>query len=171
MCKLNYASIKKFDVANSPNVGCTLFVSGCTHNCKGCFNSEAQSFTYGNEFTKEIEDLFIEYAKNPHVIHVNILGGEPFQKDIKQMTNLLSRLVSEVAKPIWLWSGYTIEQILSIPSKAHLLTYVDVLVDGRFELDKRDLSLKFRGSSNQRVIDVKATLLNNEIIIYKRGEF
>lgn len=171
MCKLNYASIKKFDVANSPNVGCTLFVSGCTHHCKGCFNSEAQSFSYGNEFTRDVEDLFILYAKNPNIININILGGEPFQQDTKQMASFLSRLVDEVGKPIWIWSGYTFEQIMSMPERAKLLKYVDILIDGKFELDKRDITLRFRGSSNQRVIDIKETLRRGEIIIYKKGEF
>lgn len=168
---MKYASIRKFDVANSPHIGCTLFVSGCTHNCKGCFNIEAQSFTYGNEFTKEIEDLFISYAKNPNIININILGGEPFQQPTSEISNLLSRLVSEVGKPIWVWTGYTFEEIMQMPKKAELLQYIDVLIDGRFELDQRDLKLRFRGSANQRVIDVKETVKRNQIIIYKKGEF
>lgn len=168
---MNYAKIKKFDVSNSPNIGCTLFVSGCTHKCEGCFNSEAQSFSYGNEFTKEIEDLFILYANNPNVININILGGEPFQQDTNKMINLFSRLVNEVGKPIWVWTGYTFEQIMLMPDKKQLLNYIDVLIDGKFEINKKDLRLRFRGSSNQRVIDIKETLSANEIIIYKRGEF
>lgn len=162
---MNYAQIRKFDVTNGPGVRTTLFVSGCTHKCDGCFNNEQQNFNYGNEFNKETEDEFIKYTLNPQIKGVNILGGEPMQqtKD-NTLLNLLKRIKKETAKPIWLWSGYTYEQIISDPKKLELLNQVDVLIDGKFQIANRNISLKYRGSSNQRVIDVKKSLKENKII-------
>lgn len=162
---MNYAQIRKFDVTNGPYVRTTLFVSGCTHKCDGCFNNEQQNFNYGNEFTKETEDEFIKYTLNPQIKGVNILGGEPMQqtKD-NTLLNLLKRIKKETAKPIWLWSGYTYEQIISDPKKLELLNQVDVLIDGKFQIANRNISLKYRGSSNQRVIDVKKSLKENKVI-------
>lgn len=164
---MNYAEIKKFDIANAPRVSCTIFFSGCTHNCKGCFNKEVQDFKYGKPFTKDVMDYFIELAKNEQVKNICILGGEPFQQDIDMMLEFLIRLKKEVNKPIWVWSGYLFQDIIKDTDKSKLLEYIDVLVDGRFELDKRDLSLRFRGSSNQRVIDVKETLKEGNIKLLK----
>lgn len=162
---MKYAQIRKFDVTNGPGVRTTLFVSGCTHNCEGCFNKEQQSFTYGNEWTQEVENSFIEAAKNPQIVGISILGGEPMQQ-LKDdcMLSLLNRLKAEVQKPIWMWTGYTFEDLLKNPDQKRLLSYVDVLIDGRFDITKRDLMLKYRGSSNQRVIDVKESLCSNKIV-------
>lgn len=162
---MNYAQIRKFDVTNGPGVRTTLFVSGCTHKCDGCFNNEQQNFNYGNEFNKETEDEFIKYTLNPQIKGVNILGGEPMQqtKD-NTLLNLLKRIKKETAKPIWLWSGYTYEQIISDPKKLELLNQVDVLIDGKFQIANRNISLKYRGSSNQRVIDVKKSPKENKVI-------
>lgn len=161
---MNYAQIRKYDVTNGPGVRTTLFVSGCTHNCKECFNIEQQNFKYGNEWTNTVEDEFIKYCLNPNVCGVSILGGEPFQQDINIMFNLLQRICNEVQKPIWIWSGYTYEEIINDSEKSRLLSFIDVLIDGRFELDKRDLSLKYRGSENQRVIDIKKTLSTKSVV-------
>lgn len=162
---MKYAKIRKLDVTNGPGIRTTLFVSGCTHNCKDCFNKEQQDFNYGEEFTKEIEDEFIEYTKARQIKGVNILGGEPMQQ-VKDNTllNLLKRIRMETNKPIWLWSGYTLEEILRNEKRLEILKEVDVLIDGRFEADKRDIMLKYRGSSNQRVIDVKRTLKEDRVI-------
>ncbi|EKY23242.1 anaerobic ribonucleoside-triphosphate reductase activating protein [Clostridium celatum] len=162
---MKYAKIRKLDVTNGPGIRTTLFVSGCTHNCKDCFNKEQQDFNYGEEFTKEIEDEFIEYTKARQIKGVNILGGEPMQQ-VKDNTllNLLKRIRIETNKPIWLWSGYTLEEILRDEKRLEILKEVDVLIDGRFEADKRDIMLKYRGSSNQRVIDVKRTLKEDRVI-------
>lgn len=162
---MKYAQIRKFDVTNGPGVRTTLFVSGCTHNCEGCFNKEQQSFTYGNEWTQEVENSFIEAAKNPQIVGISILGGEPMQqlKDVS-MLSLLNRLKAEVQKPIWMWTGYTFEELLKNSDQKRLLSYVDILIDGRFDITKRDLMLKYRGSSNQRVIDVKESLWSNKIV-------
>lgn len=162
---MKYAKIRKLDVTNGPGIRTTLFVSGCTHNCEGCFNKEQQDFNYGNEFTKETENEFIEYTKSRQIKGVNILGGEPMQqtKD-DSLLNLLKRIKIETNKPIWLWSGYKFEEIIIEPKMLELLKQVDVLIDGKFEIEKRDLMLKYRGSENQRVIDVKKSLEQDRVI-------
>lgn len=162
---MNYAEIRKLDVTNGPGVRATLFVSGCTNNCEGCFNKELQKFTYGNKWNAEIADKFIEYVKNPNVKGVNILGGEPMEqtKD-RDLVNLLDRIKKETGKVIWIWSGFLYEDILKDQIKREILSYAEVLIDGRFELDNRDISLKYRGSSNQRIIDVKKSMDKSEII-------
>ena len=165
---MKYAKIRKYDISNAPGICTTLFVSGCTHNCEGCFNKEQQDFSYGNDFTKEIEDEFIEYSKSKQVKAVNILGGEPMQQLMDDtLLKLLKRIKLEVNKPIWLWSGYTFEEIVNNPKRAEILREVDVLIDGKFEADKRDLMLKYRGSSNQRVIDVKKSIEAKEVRLYE----
>lgn len=163
---MNYAEIRKFDVSNGPNVRTTLFVSGCTNNCKGCFNKDLQDFNYGTPWSKEIEEEFIGYVKNNNILGVNILGGEPMEqtKD-NDLVNLLNRIKNETNKPIWLWSGFLFEDIIKDNKKKEILELVDVLIDGRFILEMRDISLKYRGSSNQRVIDVKKSLVNNEVAL------
>ena len=162
---MNYAKIRKLDVTNGPGLRTTLFVSGCTHNCEGCFNKEQQDFNYGNKFTKETEDEFIQLTKNKQIKGVNILGGEPMQQIMDDtLLNLLKRIKLETDKPIWLWSGYTFEEIVNNPKRLEILREVDVLIDGKFQADKRDIMLKYRGSSNQRVIDVKKSLEQGNIV-------
>ena len=162
---MNYAKIRKLDVTNGPGIRTTLFVSGCTHNCEGCFNKEQQDFNYGNKFTKETEDEFIQLTKNKQIKGVNILGGEPMQQIMDDtLLNLLKRIKLETDKPIWLWSGYTFEEIVNNPKRLEILREVDVLVDGKFQADTRDIMLKYRGSSNQRVIDVKKSLEQGNIV-------
>jgi anaerobic ribonucleoside-triphosphate reductase activating protein len=163
---MKYAEIRKFDVSNGPNVRTTLFVSGCTNNCEGCFNKDLQNFNYGTVWNKEIEDSFISYVNNPNVYGVNILGGEPMEQTMdSDLYNLLTRIKKETNKTIWLWSGYTFEEIINDNKKSKILKLVDVLIDGRFELDKRNISLKYRGSENQRVIDVKKSIGENKVIL------
>ena len=162
---MNYAKIRKLDVTNGPGIRTTLFVSGCTHNCEGCFNKEQQDFNYGNKFTKETEDEFIQLTKNKQIKGVNILGGEPMQQIMDDtLLNLLKRIKLETDKPIWLWSGYTFEEIVNNPKRLEILREVDVLIDGKFQADKRDIMLKYRGSSNQRVIYVKKSLEQGNIV-------
>lgn len=162
---MKYAKIRKLDVTNGPGVRTTIFVSGCTHNCEGCFNKEQQDFNYGNKFTKETEDEFIQLTKNKQIKGVNILGGEPMQQIMDDtLLNLLKRIKLETDKPIWLWSGYTFEEIVNNPKRLEILREVDVLIDGKFQADKRDIMLKYRGSSNQRVIDVKKSLEQGNIV-------
>ena len=162
---MNYAKIRKLDVTNGPGIRTTLFVSGCTHNWEGCFNKEKQDFNYVNKFTKETEDEFIQLTKNKQIKGVNILGGEPMQQIMDDtLLNLLKRIKLETDKPIWLWSGYTFEEIVNNPKRLEILREVDVLIDGKFQADKRDIMLKYRGSSNQRVIDVKKSLEQGNIV-------
>ena len=162
---MNYAEIRKFDVTNGPNVRVTLFVSGCTNNCEGCFNKDLQNFTYGSKWDYSVEENFISYVKNDNVYGVNILGGEPMEqtKD-RELVNLLKRIKSETGKSIWLWSGYLYEYIIRNDPMREILSFIDVLIDGRFEINKRDISLKYRGSSNQRIIDVKNSIKENRVI-------
>ena len=162
---MNYAKIRKFDVSNGPGVRTTLFVSGCTNNCEGCFNKDLQDFDYGEIWSEEVENDFIRQVKNPNIVGVNILGGEPMDQ-IKDETlfNLLKRIKEETNKSIWIWSGYCYEDIINNRERNKILSYADVLIDGRFELDKRNISLKYRGSSNQRVIDITKSKRENKII-------
>ena len=162
---MNYAKIRKFDVSNGPGVRATLFVSGCTNNCEGCFNKDLQDFNYGKLWTEEVEDDFIKQVKNSNIVGVNILGGEPMDQ-IKDevLSNLLKRIKEEANKSIWIWSGYLYEDIIANKERNKILSYADVLIDGRFELAKRDISLKYRGSSNQRIIDIVKSRKENKIV-------
>ena len=168
-----YADIKKVDVANGPGVRVSLFVSGCTHKCKGCFNEEAWDFKYGHEYTKKEEDKIIELLKPDYIEGITILGGEPFEYvNQKGILPLLRRIRKELPnKTIWCFSGYTFDtDILEDMSNKYeetkeLISYIDVLVDGKFEIDKKNFKLKFRGSSNQRIINVKESLKNNKVIL------
>lgn len=162
---MNYSKIRKFDVSNGPGIRTTLFVSGCTNNCEGCFNKDLQDFNYGDKWTKETEEEFIGYVKNPNVKGVNILGGEPMEQiQDKDLFNLLKRIKEETKKSIWLWSGYLYEDIIKNENRLSILSLADVLIDGRFEIDKRNISLKYRGSSNQRIIDVLKSLEKKEVV-------
>lgn len=161
-----YAAMRKYDIANGTGIRSTLFVSGCNHNCEGCFNQDYKSFTYGNPWNQEAEDLFLEYAQDPNVYGVTILGGEPFQQiQDSDLLNLLKRIKEKTNKNIWIYSGYTFEEILNHPKRSALLTYCDVLVDGRFIEELKDIRLKFKGSSNQRILDVKASLKQQEAVL------
>lgn len=147
---MNYAQIRQYDLANGNGIGCTLFVSGCTFHCPNCFNKEYQDFKHGNEFTAVIENEFIEMCKNKNVDHVAILGGDLMCQRFEDARRLLHRLQTEVNKPIWLWTGFTLEELR--PKKIALLeAYVDYLIDGQFVEELKDLKLCYRGSSNQNV--------------------
>lgn len=160
---MNYAQVRKFDVTNGPGIRSTLFVSGCTHDCKDCFNSKQQDFNYGSPWTKQAEDDFISACLNSNVVGVSILGGEPMQQHIDTMARLLKRIKDEVKKPIWVWTGYTFEELVNTSRGVRLLYLIDVLIDGKFEADKKDLNLLYRGSSNQRVILCKESLEAREL--------
>lgn len=155
---MNYAKIKWFDISNGPGVRASLFVSGCTHECKNCFNKEAWDFKYGKPWTKEIEDKLIEHLNKEEIKGVNILGGEPLQQD-ETLLHLLLRISQEVNKPIWLWTGYDIVDVIHYGTKnqRYILYSCNVVIDGKFEEDKKNLNLKYRGSSNQRIIDMDET--------------
>ena len=157
---MKVAQVRKLDIANGPGIRASIFVSGCTHNCKNCFNKEYQNFNYGLDFSQKEQEI-MSIMENPMVTGLNVLGGEPLQQiNDTDLQNLLES-VSKTEKPIWLWTGYTFEEILASPNKDKLqgiLQYVDILIDGRFIEEKKNLNLKYRGSSNQRVLDCKKSL-------------
>lgn len=165
---MNYAEIKKFDIANSPYIGSTIFFSGCKFHCKGCFNRVAWDFNYGKPYTKQIEDEFITYLQHERVRNANILGGEPFQQDLDKILNLVKRIKTETNVDIWMWSGYLFDDLIKDKLKREILSYIDILVDGQFKIEKRDLKLRYRGSSNQRIIDVQKSLKENKVILLEK---
>ncbi len=157
---MNYGNIKEYDIANGEGVRISLFVSGCRHHCKGCFNAETWDFNFGQPYTKEVEDRIIELLKPTYVQGFSLLGGEPFEPENQvELVNLLRRIKETYpAKDIWCYTGYLYDVDLPEGGKVHtdvteeMLSYIDVLVDGEFVQEKKDITLKFRGSSNQRVL-------------------
>lgn len=173
---MNYGTIKKNDIANGIGVRTSLFVSGCTHRCKGCFNQETWDFSYGEPFTKETEDNIILSLKPDFVRGLTILGGEPFEK-ANQLALLpfIKRVREELPeKDIWFFSGYLFEELTGRVKNERcrtectdeLLSLIDVLVDGEYVEEKKNISLKFRGSENQRLIDLKKTFEQGEIVLW-----
>ena len=171
---MNYAIIKKVDVANGPGVRVSLFVSGCTHHCKGCFNPETWSFTYGNPFTEAVENEIMEALEPKYIKGLSLLGGEPFEPENQVALLPFLRRFKErfPEKTIWCYSGYNFESDMltgnlgSWEVTQEMLSYIDVLVDGEFVLALKDLSLRFRGSSNQRIIDVKESLATDQLVLW-----
>lgn len=169
-----YATIKPTDVANGPGVRVSLFVSGCTHYCKGCFNAEAWDFHYGKEYTKETSEQIIRNLDHSYIAGLTLLGGEPMHPE--NQTEVLN-LVEEVRrrfpdKTIWCYTGYDFEtdilgdMVKNIPQTRGILNCLDVLVDGKFVEEKKDLKLRFKGSSNQRIIKVPDSLAHQEVILW-----
>lgn len=170
---MNYCNIKKFDIADGTGVRVSLFVSGCTHHCKGCFQPETWDFDYGQNFCEETENEIINALSPDYIDGLTVLGGEPMeiqnQKALLPFLKKVKLLYPE--KSIWIYSGYTFEELTGdLRSKceetSEILSLTDVLVDGEFMLDKKNISLKFRGSENQRIIDIKKTLEKGQIILY-----
>lgn len=161
---MHYGIIKPLDIANGPGIRVSLFVSGCRNHCPGCFNPETWSFTYGQEFTWDTLHEIEELLKNPNVGGLSILGGDPFEPENREWVEILCAYVKHnlIGKDIWIWTGYSFEDLKDLPVMKH----IDVLVDGRFEEDLKDLRLKWRGSSNQRVISVQESLESGCAIRY-----
>lgn len=172
---MNYATIKNCDIANGPGVRVSLFVSGCTHRCPGCFNEVAWDFEYGEPFTEETIDMIIRMMEPAHIKGLTLLGGEPFEPQNQPDLVKLLRRVKEVypEKSIWAFSGYLFDKdILAWRLGPREITeeylgYLDVLVDGPFILAKKNLSLRFRGSENQRLIDVPESLRRGEVVLWQ----
>ena len=170
---MNYASIKKRDIANGPGVRVTLFVSGCTHHCPACFNEVVWDFNYGEPFTKAVEDELLEMMAPDYVAGMTLLGGEPFEPSNQRGLLPFVRRVKEryPNKPLWCYSGYTLEELTG-ESRARcevtdeLLALIDVLVDGRFILAQKNIRLRFRGSENQRLIDMNKTRAAGKIVLW-----
>ena len=171
---MHYGEIKKTDIANGVGVRVSLFVSGCRHHCEDCFNKMTWAFDYGEEYTQATEDMIIGYLSPDYIKGLTLIGGEPFEKENQDaLLSLTERVKKELPhKDIWCYSGFTFEEITGKSRAAGdtavaLLKNIDVLVDGRFEKDKKDIRLKFCGSSNQRIIDVKKTLSQGEIVLWQ----
>ena len=169
---MNYAAIKNCDIANGPGVRVSLFVSGCTHRCPGCFNAVAWDFGYGEPFTQETMDAILNMLKPDYIQGLTLLGGEPFEPQNQGAVAELLRQVKQAypKKSIWAFSGYLFEKdILSgrLGDTTEYLSYLDVLVDGPFVESKKNLSLRFRGSENQRLIDVPASLAKGETVLWQ----
>lgn len=154
---MRYGQLRKYDVANGTGIRVTAFVTGCSHKCEGCFNKEYQDHSAGTLWTPDTSKQLIEWLQLPEIAGLSLLGGEPFD-NATGLTEVLQEVRDAVKKDVWVWSGYTLGEILRDSEKARLLDYCDVLVDGRFVEAKKDLTLKFRGSSNQRLINVKESL-------------
>lgn len=172
---MNYGAIKKFDIADGPGVRVSLFVSGCTHHCKECFQPETWSFDYGQPFTKETEEELLEALGKEYISGLTLLGGEPFEP---QNQRVLVRFLGQVrerypGKSIWSYTGYTLETDLLSESRARcevtdeMLSMIDVLVDGEFVLEKKNIRLRFRGSENQRLIDLNATRREGHTVLWE----
>ena len=167
---MRYAAIRKFDVTNGPGNGVSLFVQGCHFHCYQCFNPETWDFNGGKEWNEQTEKKFLKLIGRNYIRRVSFLGGEPLCPENR---NEITKLIIKIRKlypdkKIWVYTGYIFEKLLV--DKDSFLQYVDILVDGQFIYDKRDFNLKFRGSSNQRIIDVQKTLKSGEIILWQYPE-
>ena len=176
---MNYADIKRYDVANGPGVRVSVFVSGCTHRCPGCFNKEAWDFNFGKPFTQETIDYIIDLLKPDFYKGITFLGGEPLEHVNQQGLLPLARKIREVypEKSIWCFTGYDFEKdvlgrmINEWPETKELLSYIDVLVDGEFIEAQKDLSLVFKGSANQRHILVQESMKSGSLVLWEKPEY
>ncbi len=178
---MHYGEIKKCDIANGEGVRVSLFVSGCTHHCPGCFNQETWDFSYGKEYTEETEKEILNALDHEYINGLSLLGGEPFEPQNQEVLVSLLRKVRErfPQKDVWCYTGYLFDRELQNESRARceytdeMVSMIDILVDGRFVESLKDITLVFRGSSNQRVIDVKKSLEEGKIVLWdqkiKRG--
>ena len=169
---MNYANIKKCDIANGPGVRVSLFVSGCTHHCPGCFNQVAWDFAYGQPFTEQTIQTILDMLRPDYIRGLTLLGGEPFEPQNQgAVVALLRRIKAEMPeKTIWAFTGYLLEKDLlsgRLGDTREYLSYLDVLVDGPFIEAKKNLNLQFRGSENQRIIDMRATLREGKTILWE----
>lgn len=171
---MNYADLKQYDVSNGPGIRISLFVSGCNHHCKGCFNEVTWDFNYGKPFTEETIDMIIEYMKPDFISGITLLGGEPLEPaNQKGLLPLLCK-IKEVYpnKDIWCFTGFDFmndvygQMYKTIPETPKLLSMIDVIVDGKFVEELKDLSLRFKGSSNQKTILVQETLAKGEAVLW-----
>lgn len=170
---MNYATIKNCDIANGLGVRVSLFVSGCRHHCKNCFNEIAWDFQYGQRFTEETEDYLLSLLEPEYINGLSILGGEPMEPENQGPLLAFIKKVKEQypQKDVWCYTGFTLEELVG-DSRANteiikdLLSYIDVLVDGKFIDTKKDITLKFRGSSNQRLVDVKKSAAEQQIVLF-----
>ncbi|MBR2621803.1 MAG: anaerobic ribonucleoside-triphosphate reductase activating protein [Clostridia bacterium] len=171
---MNYATIKFCDIANGIGIRTVLFVSGCTHHCKGCFQPETWDFSYGQPYTEATEQQILDSLSPSYIHGLTLLGGEPMEPDNQRaLLPLLRRLKTEYPrKTVWCYSGYTYEELTGV-SRARcevtdeMLSLIDVLVDGEFVLEKKNISLRFRGSENQRIIDLAKTREQGSVVLWE----
>lgn len=170
---MNYGRINTTDIANGLGVRVSLFVSGCRHHCKGCFNPETWNFNYGDLYTSKVQNYILDNISKSYISGITLLGGDPFEpENQKDLLDLLIKVREIKGKDVWCYTGYRYEEIISNESEMHtpytmdFLNNIDVLVDGEFVEELKDITLKFKGSSNQRIIDVKKSIQSNKIINY-----
>lgn len=155
---MNIAKIKPCDIANGPGVRVSVFVSGCRRHCKGCHNAEAWDFGYGEPYTEQTKEYILELLEPDYINGITILGGEPFEEENEpEVAELLWDVVNKTQKSVWVYTGYTLEEVMRPERMSSILTAADVLVDGEYRENERDVTLKYRGSRNQRVIDMLGT--------------
>ena len=162
---MRYNKIRKMDISNGPGVRVSIFMQGCVFNCKNCFNPETHDFNGGKEFTDETIDIILELCDQEYIAGLSILGGEPMHPKNIEGTTKLSKAFKEKFpnKTIWSWSGFLFDRDLK---DKEVMKYIDVLVDGQYKDELHDFRLEWRGSSNQRVIDVQKSLKKNEVVLY-----
>lgn len=165
---MRYNKIRKMDISNGPGIRVSIFMQGCTFKCKNCFNPETWDFNGGEELTKKTIEKIIELCSNPNIKGLSILGGEPLHPKNIEGTTLLAKKVKEKLpkKTIWIWTGFKYEDL----KHSEIFNYIDVLVDGRYKDELRNPKLKYCGSTNQRVIDIKKTLKNRKIVLYETNK-
>lgn len=175
---MNYSVIKKFDIADGPGVRVTLFVSGCTHHCRECFQPETWDFNYGQKFDENTENEILKALESDYIQGLTLLGGEPFEPVNQERLVPFLKRVRETypGKDIWCYTGYQLEELMGLETGSgrarcevtdEMLSLIDVLVDGEFMIEKKNISLKFRGSENQRLIDIPKTIKQGEIILWE----
>lgn len=164
---MRYAQLRKYDIANGPGIRTSVFVPGCRRHCPGCFNPEYQKFNAGKKIDHDFWVTFYEYLENPNVSGLTILGGEPFEPENVKTTYSLAVCTWLVEKSVWIYSGFTFEEIKADACKSKVLPFCNVLVDGPFIEVLKDPSLRFRGSSNQRIIDVQKSLETGKVILWE----
>lgn len=181
---MNYASIREMDISNGESIGVALFVQGCHFHCKNCFNSETWDFNGGKEWTEDIKNKFLKLIDKPYINRISILGGEPLaDENVENVLKLVNEIrISFPNKNIWIYSGYTFEEMQLLSKgldqesmrfnkynkmRQDILKSCDVLIDGRYIDSERDITLKWRGSKNQRVIDLKKTYQEKRIVLYE----
>lgn len=162
---MHYNKMRKMDISNGPGVRVSIFLQGCSFNCRNCFNPETHDFNKGEEFTYDTINKLLELSDKEYINGLSILGGEPLHEFNISGTIKLAKAFKEKFpdKTIWVWTGFLFENVIN----KDIFKYIDVLVDGRFEEEHKDIRLKYCGSTNQRVIDVKQSIEQNKIVLYK----
>ena len=171
-----YGEIKNCDIANGTGVRVTLFVSGCRNHCLNCFQQETWDFEYGSEFTEQTQEQLLDMLEPSYIDGLTVLGGEPFEpENQRELLGFIKKLRERLPeKTVWIYTGFTLEELVSEESRGHcevtgeILSLTDILVDGRYVEEKKDISLLFRGSSNQRIIDIAKTRERGEVVLWDR---